>query len=296
MKRPFSVQGHRGARGLFPENTLAGFAKAIALGVDAVELDIAITKDGVAVVSHEPRLNPDITRDRLGAWLSERGPPIHSMAVADLRHYDVGHIKPGTAYAATFAQQQPHEGASIPTLAEVLALDRHVHFAIELKTFPDEPGLTASPESMADCVLAVTDRAQVTKRMVLQAFDWRVLRYLRRVRPDVALGWLTKDQPEQERRLWWNGVVAADFGGSVARAVAAEGAQLWIPQFKELDEAAITTAHSLGMNVIPWNVAPELDVSRLVAMRLDGIITDRPDLVLTSDVFGQPPRKLHRRL
>ncbi len=282
MKRPFSVQGHRGARGLFPENTLGGFAGAIALGVDTVELDVAVTRDRVAVVSHEPRLNPDITRDQAGAWLNRQGPAINAMAFADLRGYDVGRIRPGTAYAAAFPAQLPQEAAGIPTLAEVFALDKQVRFAVELKTFPDQPGLTVSPEEMVNCVLAVADGAAVTARMVVQSFDWRGLRYLRRLRPDVALGWLTKEQQDDERRLWWDGVCAAERGGSVVAAVAAEGGRFWIPQFDELDEGAVAAAHAAGMKVIPWDVAPETEMSRLVAIGVDGIITDRPDIALAS--------------
>ncbi len=289
LHHPVSIQGHRGARGLFPENTIAGFAAAIALGVDTVELDVAITADGVAVVSHEPRLNPDITRGASGAWLSDPGPPLASLSRADLRRYDVGRINPGTAYAAAFAQQQPQDGAQIPTLAEVFALDPLVRFAVELKTFPAEPALTVSPETMVDNVLAVAAAAQVTQRLVVLSFDWRCLRYLRRIRPDISLGWLTKDQPDHERRLWWNGVAAADFGGSVPKAVAAEGARLWIPQCKELNEDAVETAHALGMKVIPWDVAPDADLPGLIALGIDGIITDRPDIALAAIAGGSAP-------
>jgi glycerophosphoryl diester phosphodiesterase len=281
MKRKFSVQGHRGARGLFPENTLAGFANAVALGVDTIELDVAVTKDKVAVVSHDPRLNPDITRYPLCAWLDGDGPAINTMTVAELHGYDVGRIRPGTAYAAAFPAQLPQD-AGIPTLSDVFALGGQMRFAVELKTFPDRPGLTVSPEEMANCVLAAADAARVTARILVQSFDWRGLRYLRRVAPDVALGWLTLEQPDDSRRLWWDGVCAADFGGSVAAAVAAEGGRVWIPQFKELDEAGVATAHAAGLQVIPWDVAPETELSRLAALGVDGVITDRPDIVLAS--------------
>ena len=282
MKPLISIQGHRGARGLFPENTLAGFTGAISLGVDTVELDVALTKDGVAVVSHEPRLNPDITRDARGAWLNDSGPPIGSLSFAELRRYDVGRIKPGTAYAAAFPKQQPQDGARIPALADVFALDWRVRFAVELKTFPGAPALTAAPEEMVDRVLAIAKSAQVMERLVVQSFDWRALRYLRRIRPDVSIGWLTKAQPEHERRLWWNGVAAADFGGSVPRAVAAESARFWIAQCEELNEGIVDAAHLLGMKVIPWDIAPEADLTRLFAMPVDGLITDRPDIALAS--------------
>ena len=231
------------------------------------------------MVSHEPRLNPDITRAG-GDWLGAPGPPINTLTAAALRRYDVGRIKPGTAYAAAFPAQQPQDVATIPTLADVFALDSRVRFAVELKTFPDQPALTVPPEEMADRALAIADRAGVTARVTVLSFDWRILRHLRRARPDVGLGWLTKAQPEHEQRLWWNGPAAADFGGSVAQAVAAEAGQLWIPQSGELDAAAIATAHARGLRVIPWDVAPDAALPDLIALGLDGIITDRPDLAL----------------
>ena len=97
------LQGHRGARGLLPENTLPSFQRALELGVTTLELDIAITKDGVLVIHHDPTLNPDITRDASGRFLEQRGPAINSLTWAQLQTYDVGRIKPGTDYARQFS-------------------------------------------------------------------------------------------------------------------------------------------------------------------------------------------------
>ena len=115
----FDLQGHRGARGLAPENTLPAFERALALGVTTLELDIAVTKDGVLVISHEPALNPDLTRDSSGRFLEQRGPAIHSITWAQLQAYDVGRLKPGTDYARQFATQQPVDGTRIPRLSDL---------------------------------------------------------------------------------------------------------------------------------------------------------------------------------
>ncbi len=96
----FDLQGHRGARGLWPENTLAGFARTMELGVSALELDCAVTRDAVVVVSHDPELNPDCTRDARGRFLATAGPPIFTLTYAQLQSYDVGRLRPGSAYAA----------------------------------------------------------------------------------------------------------------------------------------------------------------------------------------------------
>src|SRR4051812_45929932 len=96
---PFDLQGHRGARGLAPENTLAGFERALAIGVTTLELDTAVTRDGVVVVSHDSLLNPDLTRDAAGGWIAAPGQSLHSLTLAELRRYDVGRLRPATAYA-----------------------------------------------------------------------------------------------------------------------------------------------------------------------------------------------------
>src|SRR6266536_5840187 len=143
----FDLQGHRGTRGLAPENTLAAFARALSLGVTTLELDTGVTRDGVVVVSHDSQLNPDLTRDVAGRWIDAPGPVISQLTLAELRRYDVGRLRPGTPYAARFGTQQPADGQRIPTLAEVFALARkaknaRVRFNVETKMEPRHPEYT----------------------------------------------------------------------------------------------------------------------------------------------------------
>ena len=277
MQRRIELHGHRGARGLLPENTLAGFAHALAIGADAIELDVAMTADDVVVVTHDPRLNPDITRRADGAWLSAPGPAIRSLRVADLSQYDLGRIRAESAYAAAWPDQAPCDGARIPTLAEVLRLDAPL-LNIELKTFPLQPGLTVDGAAMAEAVVAVADAAGATQRIMVQSFDWRGPRHLRRARPDIRLSWLTRRDILSGARAWWDGPHPDDFGGSVPRAVAAEGGPVWGPDYADLTEASLAEAHALGLKVIPWTVNRAEDMRRLIRWGVDGLITDRPDL------------------
>ena len=110
----FDLQGHRGARGLAPENTMAGFERTLAIGVNTLETDIAISRDGVLLISHDPALNPDITRGPDGQFLSARGPVIWLTDFAELQRHDVGRLKPGTRYAEQYPAQQPSNGARLP--------------------------------------------------------------------------------------------------------------------------------------------------------------------------------------
>ena len=118
----FDLQGHRGARGLAPENTLPAFRKALEIGVDTIECDMAITKDDVVVIHHDLRLNPDTTRGPDGQWLDKPGPNISDLTFDELQKYDVGRIKPGTKYAQDFPDQQPADGTRIPRLSDLFDL------------------------------------------------------------------------------------------------------------------------------------------------------------------------------
>ena len=291
MTRSIDLQGHRGARGLFPENTLAGFVGTLAIGVDTLELDVAVTADDVVVVTHDPWLNPDIARAN-GAWLDARGPAIRSLRAAELARYDVGRIRPGSAYAALFPEQKPHDGAVIPGLADVLRIDPAVRFNIELKTFPLQPGLALDGAAMAEAVLAVAYAAGAADRITLQSFDWRGPRHVRRTYPDIPVGWLTRSAILREARQWWDGPDPSDYGGSIPRAVAAEGGPIWGPDFLDLTEQTLAEAQALGLRVVPWTVNHGDDMRRLIRWGVDGLITDRPDVarrVLAEEGLRLPP-------
>jgi len=278
MRRSIQLIGHRGARGLFPENTLAGFAGALAIGVDAIELDVAMTSDGVVVVTHDPALNPDQTRGPDGAWLTTPGPLIRSLPATALGGYDVGRLRPGSAAARRFPDQAPCDGARIPTLADVLNMAPGVRFFIEMKTFPAAPGRTAPALQMAEAVLEAVEAAGCADRTIIEAFDWRGPRHLRRLRPGLGLALLTDLRCEVQARLWRGGPRPATLARSLPHAVAAEGVAAWGPSHRTLTRTRLAEAHRLGLAVIPWTVNRPADLRRLIAWGVDGLVTDRPDL------------------
>ena len=277
MNHPIQIIGHRGARGLFPENTLEGFRDTLALGVRWCELDVGMTADGVVVVCHDPALNPAITRDAAGAWIAAPGPLIHTLTLAALRRYDVGRIRPLTPYRMLFRAQKGGDGIRVPTLEEVLRLSPDACFIIELKTDPRHPGHTAAPGRMAEAVLALVDATGMADRVIVESFDWRGPRHVRRVRPDIRTAWLTSAATERAAALWWDGIPLAT---SVPAAVAATGGETWAPAWETLTRAAVAKAHALGLRVLPWTVNRRAAMRRLIRWGVDGLITDRPDVAL----------------
>ena len=172
----FDLEAHRGGRALMPENTLPAFANALSMGVDTLELDVGVTADGEVVVSHERRLNPDLARDAAGAYIAAPGTPFARLRFADVRSYDVGQIRPDSAYAKQFPDQRAVTGTRIPTLREVFALvrksgNRSVRFNIETKIDPDHPDESLDPQAFVAKLLGVIEAEQFSHRVMIQSFD-----------------------------------------------------------------------------------------------------------------------------
>lgn len=278
----FDAQGHRGARGLMPENTLPAFACALAIGVSTLELDCAVTADDVAVVSHNPALDPDITRLD-GRWLDAPGPPIRSLAFATLQRYDLGASRPGSATAHRFPQQRALDGVRMPRLAEVFELAArtnatHVRFNIETKIDPTRPALTVAPHAFVQAIMRDVLAAGLHERVMIQSFDWRTLSIVRRAYPGVPVACLTSCAADDYTVTpLWNDGLRVETHGSVAALVHATGACVWSPRLEDLDRAALDAAHALGLRVIPWTANDPQDIARLMDWGVDGLISDYPD-------------------
>ncbi len=280
----FDLQGHRGTRGLAPENTLAAFRKALALGVTTLELDIAITADGVPVISHEPAIFEGFARDASGQWLTARGPLIHTLTLAQVQAYDIGRLNPNHAYGKTLTRQVPADGERIPTLAALFQMTRQlgadqVRFNIETKVFPKRPDDTAPPQVFVDTLLALFRQAGMVQRVALQSFDWRTLRLMQKAEPAIPTVYLTIQRPGTNNTTdpaWTDGLQLADYP-SVPHMVKAAGGAAWSPLYVDLTADAVATAHSLGLKVLPWTVNEPADIDRLIDWGVDGLISDYPD-------------------
>ncbi|MCC6197900.1 MAG: glycerophosphodiester phosphodiesterase [Burkholderiales bacterium] len=283
----FDLQGHRGARGLAPENTIAGFERALALGVTTLETDLAVTKDGTLVISHDPVLNPALVRGPDGKWLAGKGPPIHSLTLAELGRYDIGRTNPESAYGKQFPEQVPADGQRFPTLAQVFALGagNKLRFAIETKITPDSGSDTPDPATFAKLVVDAVHAAGMADRVSVLSFDWRTLTEIKKLAPEIPTVCITQVSRNFDNvkglsgrpSAWTAGLDLANHDDSVPKLVRAAGCSTWSSFYRNLTPASIAEAHALGLVVLPWTVNDPADMAQLIDWGVDGLITDYPD-------------------
>src|ERR1700730_18285560 len=286
----FDIEAHRGGRALLPENTLQSFANALSMGVDTLELDIGVTRDGAIVVSHERGLNPDLTRAADGVYVAPPGIPFVQLRLEDVKKYDVGQIRPGSAYAAQFPEQRAVPGTPIPTLKEVFDLVRrsgnsHVRLNIETKIDPKHPEESPDPQRFVTLLLDLLEKEKFGDRVMVQSFDWRTLllvQKLARAIPTVYLSLQKGAEPTvflNKASDWTAGFDPVKHEGSLPRAIKAAGGAIWSPYFGDVDSALISESHRLGLQVVVWTVNKPEDIARMIDIGVDGIISDRPDLL-----------------
>jgi len=288
----FDLQAHRGGRGLAPENTLPAFENALAIGVTTLEADLAMTRDGVLVLSHDPRLNPALTRGADGRWLTT-SPAIFSLSMDELEAFDVGRLDPESAYGRQWAGQKASDGARIPPRAALfeLARDRRspggapIRFNIETKVAPRAEVPTADAVTFAQAVVTAVRRAGMTDRVTVQSFDWSTLLEVHRLAPGTATACLTIESANMNTLSpgtdgaspWHAGLKLADFGNSLPRLARASGCSTWSPFWRNVTEPVVAEAHGLGLRVVPWTLNEPADMERMIDLGVDGLITDYPD-------------------
>jgi glycerophosphoryl diester phosphodiesterase len=264
----FDVQGHRGARGLFPENSIPGFLLALDSGVTSIELDVAITKDKKVVVSHEPWVSAAICLDTGGNPIpakDEKKFNIYRLTYDQVKQFDCGSIG-----NKNFPQQQKMP-ISKPLLSEVIAaVEFHiksygmyeVDYNIEIKsTVEGDKKFHPPVEEFSDLVYSLLDQYLPLERVVIQSFDFRVLKYWHTKYPAIRLSALVENTRSIESNL-----SALGFKPNV-----------YSPYFKLLSRDKVKYLHSQRIRVIPWTVNEVSDMLSLKGMGVDGFITDYPN-------------------
>jgi glycerophosphoryl diester phosphodiesterase len=244
------VHGHRGARAVLPENTIPAFEHAIEAGADFLELDLAVTRDNVLVVSHDPVLPDSLCAGGGGTRV------IREMTLAELRRWDCG-----SRTNPAFPEQKPVPGARVPTLDEVLALAARGSFGfnIETKVSALHPDYTPAPEEFARLVLDAVRRRGLEKRVLVQSFDFRTLHAMKRLAPGIPLAALY-------------GAGLKDFPSIAGEA----GSRTVAPQLRLVTREKVDQAHAAGLQVVPWTANTPAEWDQLIGAGVDAIITDHP--------------------
>jgi glycerophosphoryl diester phosphodiesterase len=264
----FDVQGHRGARGLRPENTIPAFLLGLDSGVTTVELDLAVTKDGLLVVSHEPWMSATICTDPSGNAVdvkSERKNNIYLMTYEQVKQWDCG-----SKGNVNFSQQVKMP-VNKPLLSDVIvAVENHiknytryeVDYNMEIKTMPEgDTKFHPKPEVFSDMVFNLIDQYLPLDRVVIQSFDFRVLKYWHEKYPQVRLAALVENKKSVDENL-------NDLGFTPS---------VYSPFFKLITREDVKKLHDKKVRVIPWTVNEPGDMLALKGMNVDGFITDYPD-------------------
>lgn len=280
------IYPHRGVRAFLPENTLPGYAAALRLGTEWVDMDVVLSKDGVLMVSHDPLMNPDIIRDQNGQYIYQSKEALSQASTAEmsrfveqyavknltqaqLQEFDVGRINPTSRYAKLFPDQMPVDGLHMPTLIDVIHYvkshaDKNVKFQIEIKTDPTHPEFSADPVQISDALYKVLRDENLIDTAEIQAFDFRCLYELQKLDKRVRTAYLTSRDNErggvddffstdkQVSGRWSGGVLIKDHKNSIPQMIKDLGGFAWEPEDAELTKENLDEAHRLGLKVVVW--------------------------------------------
>jgi glycerophosphoryl diester phosphodiesterase len=242
------------------------------------------------VVSHERKLNPDLARGADGVYVAPPGTPFVQLRLADVKQYDVGQLRPDSAYATQFPDQHAVPGTRIPTLIEVFDLvrrsgDKDVRFNIETKIDPNHPEESPDPQRFVSVLLDLLQAQKMSDRVMVQSFDWRTLQLVQKQAPTIPTVYLTQQKglgatiSLDKASEWMAGFNPSDHGHSLPRTIKAAGGAIWSPYFGDVDAEVISESHRLGLKVVVWTVNKPDDIAAMIDLGVDGIISDHPDLL-----------------
>ena len=323
------IYGHRGARSFAPENVMPGYKTGLKIGIDWVDMDVGMTKDGILIVSHDIWLNPDILSKEGKFWAKTKSDFYKSISDKDLdkniqpyllknftldelQQYEAGVINPDSTYAKYFPAQIAVRGAHMPTVQEVVdyvnkTTNKRVNFQIEIKNDPEHPTWTATPQEFAKKLYTLLKKNNIINRAEIQSFDWQVLYELQKLDKRIKTAYVF-GHDDKERMLssdikkagsWSGGKLLKDYNNSMPQMIKALGGSCYEPEDVALTKDELDEAHRLGLKVVVWTwpehsgktFDPKV-VERLITWGVDGIITDDPgQLASMLAVRGYPVPK-----
>jgi glycerophosphoryl diester phosphodiesterase len=260
------IQGHRGARGLMPENTIPAFIKALELGVSTIELDVVITKDKQVLVSHEPYMSAQICLNPDGSDIkNEKQLNIYEMTYDDVKKFDCG-----TRFHPKFPEQQkmkvhkPLLSEAIDAIEEYLAKNNlpKVAYNIEIKSTASSDGtFHPEPAEFAHLVVEQVNNKGIAERTVIQSFDIRSIRAVRKIAPEIKISLLVANVKGAAKNIRLLGFQP----------------EYYSPHFKLITRRTVNWLHEKGIRIAVWTVNQERDIRKMLNLGVDAIITDYPD-------------------
>ncbi len=266
----FDWEGHRGARGLLPENSLPAFKKALELGVRTLEMDVVVSKDHQVIVSHDPWFSSDICLTPDGSEIDpekQNQYNLYQLTYEEIKTYDCGSMgNPRFPEQEKIKVQKPLL-IEVFKMAEKYCKDEmrnEIYYNIEIKSNPEWDKLFQPDiQTFCDLVYQTVDAYVPWKRVTIQSFDIRVLQYFNKVYPDVRLSVLEEFETDSEKVIESIGFYP----------------EIYSPNYKLLKPKRVDWLHEKGMKVVPWTVNDIEEIKELIKMGVDGIITDYPDLI-----------------
>lgn len=271
MTENIDKQGHRGCRGLMPENTIPGFLKAIDFGVNTLEMDVVFTQDNQVILSHEPFFNHEITTLPNGEFVleaNEKSLNIYKMTFTEVLKYDVG-IKahPRFPQQLKIKTQKPLLSQLIDTVEKYAKTKKHqaLYYNIETKTTPKTDGIFhPNPKEFVDLLMAVIIEKKIEKRVIIQSFDIRTLQYLHRIHPEIKTALLIEnfDKKEFSQQITDLGFLPT----------------IYSPAYELVTQQLVDVCKVKKIKLITWTVNDIDNINKLIKMGVDGIISDYPNL------------------
>jgi glycerophosphoryl diester phosphodiesterase len=300
---------HRGGTGLWPENTMAAFRNAIAIGAEGIELDVHLTKDNVLVVHHDESLKPAIARGPDGNWVTRPSPRIKDLTLEELQRYDIGRLRPDAGYSARYPDQTAFDGETIPTLEAVIDLvqaEASSDFIVytELKTALLDLSQSANPISLANAAVDLIESKGFGDQTVFVSFDWRALTQAKKRAPKIKNAFTTLpfySMDPEDRSIAndsdtaaairsavrdgadffdgndWRDNDGKNFAERLLRAIAAGPSDGWFAWHGDVQPETNELAVELGLPISAWTVDESAEMRRLSDLGIAAILTDRPD-------------------
>jgi len=281
------VVGHRGARGILPENSMLGFEFAIKSGAPLLEFDVVLTADEIPVITHNHRLHAATFRSEDGQFITAE-PKVAELHWSQLSRYDIGRLDVNTLYAKRFPDQAQLDGIRVPRLVDLLDFvnqpaHHNAYLMLELKSDPDFALDQNYRQKFVRIVVQLVRQAGLARRTVLHSFAWNLLQECREQAPDIPASFLTHVPKNVETGGEESSQsICPNFAGresEIPDLVAKSGGAFWCPYAEDLTGRLVARAHELGLVVVVWTVNDIAEIDRVVEAGVDAIVTDYPGRV-----------------